>query len=364
MTLALSTDFHIPALKKALALAQERKGFCAPNPAVGALVVKNGHVLSSGVHFQYGAPHAEGDALRQLGAQAKNADLYVTLEPCCHWGKTPPCTELIIQSGIKTVYYGMKDPNPRVSGKGVHQLEQAGIVCHRLELSEIQDFYKSYVHWTVHKKPWVTAKIALSLDGKCAGFGGIPVQITGPELKRETHRRRQRADAILTTINTIVNDNPQLNVRNDYRTLSKALYILDSKLRLPLTANIFKTAKSITVFHKKNAENDKKNALISLKVRCIEIESTQTGLDLNAVMEHIGNDGVHDLWVEAGGRCYQALLNQNLIHTGRFAIAPKILGPQAMSAFDQEFDLTVIDKKISWEWYGCDAVCEIHFFED
>ncbi len=183
-------------IKKTLTLAEQRRGFCAPNPAVGAVVVKNEKIIGSGAHQQCGEPHAEVLALQAAGEAARGATLYVSLEPCCHWGRTPPCSELIIQSGISAVYYAYRDPNPAVAGQGAEKLRAAGIDCHYVAMPEADDFYASYYYWTEHHRPRVTAKIALSLDSKIAGVNGQPLTITGVPLQQYTHHGRQHSDAL------------------------------------------------------------------------------------------------------------------------------------------------------------------------
>lgn len=200
-------------LYQALKLAQSRRGFCAPNPSVGALIVKNDRVLAKGCHWEAGLPHAEQIALSNLGEKAHGTSLYVTLEPCCHWGKTPPCVNSVIENGIKEVFIGMKDPNPRVCGKSIELLGKAGIPCQLIELPEIKTFYQSYSYWVKNKRPWVTTKLALSLDLKIAAEHGHPAKVTGKDLETYTHLRRQKSDAILTTTKTLKQGNPQLNAR-------------------------------------------------------------------------------------------------------------------------------------------------------
>src|SRR3990167_7826390 len=204
---------HDYYLNEALVLAKKRRGFCAPNPSVGAVIVKNRKMIGSANHWAAGYFHAERQALMEIGKKAKGASLYVTLEPCCHWGKTPPCTDIIIHSGIKKVFYAARDPNPIISGKGIQILKSAGILCEQIKLPAIDLFYQSYYYWTQHHLPWVTAKLAMSLDGKIAGPQGEPVSLTGAQLNTFTHQSRRESDAILTTVNTIIHDDPQMNVR-------------------------------------------------------------------------------------------------------------------------------------------------------
>lgn len=351
---------HIELMKQALALAKTRRGFCAPNPAVGAVITRENKIIATGAHFGAGHPHAEIEALKSLQNKAENATLYVTLEPCCHFGKTPPCTDQIIQSGIREVYFGLLDPNPIVAGKGVKELENAGIRCELINLPEIQEFYRSYIYWTQHRRPWVTIKIAMSLDGKIAGPAGARITLTGPELQRVTHEYRLHSDAILSTINTIVKDDPQFNVRLENNIISKPIYILDSQLRLPREAKILKTAKTLTIFHADTADVHRRQTLINAGIRCEIVPVVGNGLDLQQVLTIIGRDGIHDLWVEAGGTCFQNFLHEKLFHRALIYIAPKILGENATAGFNEPFSFPV-NAQIKWYSVGSDCVCEIEF---
>ena len=195
-----------------LIAAQSYKGFTDPNPAVGAVVVKNGEVVSVGAHQQAGLPHAEVMALRDI-SDASDAVLYVTLEPCCHHGKTPPCTDLIIAKNIKQVYFAYLDPNPEVAGNGCAQLLRAGVACEQLPIPEVDLFYREYAHWVKKQRPWVTAKIAVTADGFIAAAGGAPLAITGDQAQQYTHLRRKHSSALMTSAQTIINDDPAFNVR-------------------------------------------------------------------------------------------------------------------------------------------------------
>lgn len=347
-------------MQQALEQAESRCGFCAPNPCVGAVVVKEGVVIATGVHWAYGYPHAEVVALEKVGSDAIGASLYVSLEPCCYYGKTPPCTDLIIKKGIKSVYYGLQDPNPQVAGKGVEILQQAGITCYQVAHENITAFYKSYTYWWQHHRPWVTAKLAMSLDGKIAGINGEPVQITGVECQRFTHERRKYSDAILTTINTILSDNPQLNVRLNNDLVAKPIYILDSQLRLPLNARVLETSLCLTVFHGYDAEQTKINALSNLQVNCVAVEKDESGLNLSQVLDFIGKQGIHNLWVEAGGYCFYTFFQQRLLQQAYFYIAPKYLGKRAQSAFPDIFNVFDSCGHVNWQMLGQDLVCELH----
>jgi diaminohydroxyphosphoribosylaminopyrimidine deaminase/5-amino-6-(5-phosphoribosylamino)uracil reductase len=353
---------HHNYLLQALDLAKLRQGFCAPNPTVGAVVVKDGQVIAQGYHWAAGHPHAEAAALAQLDpSQCQGATLYLTLEPCCHYGRTPPCSLLLIQRGIKAVYYGFKDPNPIVAGKGREHLLQNGISCEQIPLAEIDAFYQSYFFWTQNRLPWVTAKIALSLDGKIAGTHGKPAAITGVELQKYTHQWRKRSDAILTTAKTIRQDNPQLNIRLEDETYAKPLYILDRCLTLPLQSQILHTTHSITAFHAADADVDRKKDLESAGIRCISLTQEYDKLSLVEALQHIGKDGVHDLWVEAGGRCFQSLLQEKLLHRALVYIGFKWLGQDAQPAFIEAVDLLDKVQQTRWQIFGQDVVCELQW---
>jgi diaminohydroxyphosphoribosylaminopyrimidine deaminase/5-amino-6-(5-phosphoribosylamino)uracil reductase len=343
-------------LKQTIELANIRRGFCTPNPSVGAVIVKDNKILATGYHLQAGAPHAEIDALSKLDYIAENATLYVSLEPCCHTGRTPPCTDAIIKSKIKKVVYGYQDPNPIVSGKGDTLLRSAGISCEYLPLPEISNFYKSYRHWHLNKTPFVTANIAITIDGKYTGKKSPRLMITGKEINQFTHECRKKSDAILTTAKTILHDDPQLNVRIENETIAKKIYILDTQLSMPLNAKIFSTAKAITIFYSKNAKQKNIDQLKQKGAALIEIAETNQRLNLTEVIKSIGQDGIHDLWVEAGGTCFSEFIKNKLAQRALIYVAPKTL-TEGISAFTDNFDFT--KHTIQWKQYGQDVLCDI-----
>jgi diaminohydroxyphosphoribosylaminopyrimidine deaminase / 5-amino-6-(5-phosphoribosylamino)uracil reductase len=349
-------------LQQALNAAFISRGQCAPNPAVGAIVLdSNNEILATGEHQGPGFPHAEIDALQKLSFQAVGLTMVVTLEPCCHQGRTPPCTEALIKSGIKRVIYGYEDPNPLVAGKGAAALKKAGIICEFISLPAINHFYASYAYWHQTKTPFITAKIAMSLDGKIAGKEGKPIQITGEKLSEYTHYHRKISDAILTTATTIKNDNPKLNARYLNKVIPKNLYILDTQLSLPLDAIIFQTAKNLTIFHAPAAPVSNQLALKKLGARCLPIKENIKGLDLEQVIKCIGNDGVHDLWIEAGGKCFRSFIEKNLIQRALIYVAPHWIG-EGIAAFD---DMQTVKNNffntLTWKQMGNDCVLEIIF---
>ncbi|MCE3239348.1 MAG: ribD [Gammaproteobacteria bacterium] len=346
-------------LIQALELAKLRRGFCAPNPAVGAVITLEDKVLATGYHFAAGSLHAEIDALQKLNSKAIGATIYVTLEPCCHWGKTPPCTDALIHAGIKRVVYGYRDPNPSVGDKSAVLLQAKGISCEHIALPEIDEFYESYQYWHHKKMPFVTAKIALSLDGKIAGKLGKRIQITGQALQKFTHAARKTTDAILTTVKTIMCDDPKLNARETNETIAKPLYILDSKLQLSPLMTVFKTAQSLTVFYAEDTQNQLQK-LTDLGVRCIQLNKSIQGVDLHQVIKAIGQEGIHDLWVEAGGKCFSALVMEKLVQRALIYIAPRWIG-EGQAAFADHFSLDLAGCKIHWQQVGNDALCDIHW---
>lgn len=318
-------------LKRALFLAEQRRGFCAPNPSVGAVVVKDGKIIAEGNHYQAGYPHAEPSALKKLSiAESKGATIYITLEPCCHYGRTPPCADLIIQYQLARVVFAYLDPNPQVAGKGQEKLIAAGIACEHVPLQEINDFYTSYHFWWHHKKPFLTAKLALSADAKIAGIDKKPEKITHNLTNEFTHQQRLRHDAILTTVTTVLNDDPLLNVRLENEVISKPIYILDRDLRFPLTAQLTKTAKEIILFHAENINPVRIEKFKNENIKCISIPLNSVGLlNLEHVLENIN---AHDVWLEAGITAFNAFIEANLVQKIYLYHASKSLGEHAYSA--------------------------------
>lgn len=350
---------HIDYLQRALTLAEIRRGFCAPNPAVGVVVVKNQQIIATGHHWGAGHPHAEAEALQQLSAEtARGATLYVTLEPCCLHGRTPPCTDLLIKMGIKTVYYGFTDPNPQVSGQGERQLRVAGIDCIHLPLPEIDAFYQSYLYWTHTHRPFVTAKLAMSLDGKTAGPQGQRTAITGAKAQEFTHQWRKRSDAILTTAKSTILDDPQLNIRLPNERHRKPVYVLDTHLTFPKNARLFHTAEKLTLFHQAQACEKNRAWLEAQGVRCVPIALKHGKIDLDQVLMRIGEDGMHDLLLEAGGQCFAAFMAGGYVQRAFIYMALKWLGEAAQSAFSGDVDFFASARAIKWQSLGEDVVCE------
>jgi diaminohydroxyphosphoribosylaminopyrimidine deaminase / 5-amino-6-(5-phosphoribosylamino)uracil reductase len=300
----MSNDIQL--LKLALKYAKLAEGFCAPNPAVGAIVVKHGEIISSGYHQGPGTLHAERAALNKLTpSQAKDATLYVTLEPCFHHGRTPPCSDIIIEKQIKRVVYAYHDPNPIIKQQGIKQLKEKGIECAYVDIEEINTFYKAYSHWWTTGKPWVTIKLAISSDKKIAGENGKPIKITSDKINLLTHKKRLTSDAILSTARTIINDNPKLNARLHNQTFSKPVFVLDHHSELPKNAHIHETAKSIHVFKEKGLEN---------------------------ILKTIGKQGIHQLWVEVGSRCFNRFIDDKYADEIILYTTESVIGKAGLNA--------------------------------
>ncbi len=351
---------HQHYLLQALELAQLGEGFCAPNPSVGAVIVKNNEVIATGYHLGAGQAHAEVMALQAAGEQAQGASIYITLEPCCHFGRTPPCTDALISSGIGHVFYGYADPNPLVEGKSQRLLEAAGIPCQKLQLDEIDDFYEPYAYWMQHKTPWVTCKIAQTLDGKIANSDGTPRIITGRALQEFTHQQRLISDGILTTSRTVLMDDPQMNVRLREKTIAKPVYILDRTLILEPTAKLIATASKVVFFHGEGAEPAKKwHGMAHVQLQ--EVPEKNEKLCLDTILQRIGEQGCHRLWVESGGRCFNSLVQRNRVHQAFLYISPQYLGTIGHSLWDGAWDVAAGTCDIQWYGAGRDGICELRW---
>lgn len=317
-------------MRKALALAKKGIGKTSPNPAVGSVVEKGGHVIAGGWHRKAGGPHAEIEALRAAGADARGATLYVTLEPCCHFGRTPPCTDAIMASGIKKVVVGAGDPNPKVAGKGVAALRAAGIeVVEGVLSSECSAINEAYNKFITKGLPFVTLKLAASLDGRIAAPGGESKWITGVESRRLVHRMRAQNDAVMVGAETALKDDPELTVRlasgrNPVRV------VLDSRLRLPVASKVFNGVREararLVIFTSKDASELRVKKVRETGAEVVRLTQAATGLPLKKVLKALAGQGTTSVLVEGGGKLAASLLKERLVDALVVFYGPVMIG--------------------------------------
>ena len=350
---------HKQFLRKALEQAYRGRGMCAPNPSVGAVLVHNQHIIAMGHHQGVGTAHAEKLVLSQTPLPF-DSTLYVTLEPCNHWGRTPPCVSAIIQSGIRRVVYAFPDPNPLVRERNTPELlTAAGIEVIHYPLEEIDAFYQSYGHWMKTKNTWLTAKIAQTFDGKIAGKDGARLQLSNDDCAQFTHEQRRHTDLILTSAETLCNDNPLLTARTKEGTWQKPIAIIDRQLRVEADAKALKEAKHCYVFH---------DSLLTVKnplPNCtyIRVPLVNQQLDLAFILQQIGQLGFHDTWLEAGGRLFSAFHEQGLVHRTYLYLVPMILGDEAVAAY-QGKNFFKKPYRILWQSKGNNVIACLEWLND
>jgi len=307
----------------ALDLARKGAGQVEPNPAVGAVLVKKHQIIGQGYHHRYGAPHAEVDALhdaKSRGQTVKGSTLYVTLEPCCHWGKTPPCTDAIIAAGIKKVIVAVEDPSKKVAGKGISILKKAGIeVAVGLMAQEAEDINPWFFKFHRTRKPWVICKWAQTLDGKLAARTGHSKWISGDASRQETHRVRRTCQAIVVGIQTVLADNPHLTVRLDDEPNPHAAapnrVVLDSRLKIPLASYLVRTARDVPtwVFTTRRA---KASSVKQLQARGVNVQimpsDTEGQIDLRKFLSFAASQGWARIFIEGGATLHSRVLLDNL----------------------------------------------------
>ncbi|HET9887739.1 MAG TPA: bifunctional diaminohydroxyphosphoribosylaminopyrimidine deaminase/5-amino-6-(5-phosphoribosylamino)uracil reductase RibD [bacterium] len=318
-------------LRRALELAEKARGRTAPNPIVGAVVVRDGRVIGEGYHQRAGAPHAEAEALQQAGAAAKDATLYVTLEPCTHQGRTPPCVTAILQAGIARVVSAMDDPDPRVAGKGHAELRAAGVQvtsgCLETEAAEAN---AEYLHRVKTGRVFGVLKAAISLDGRLAAPAGEPRWITGELARARAHELRDRYDAILVGRNTLEMDDPRLDVRIAGERRNPVAIVLDSRLQSPPHRKLWERARSgaqVMVAAVDPPLQDRARALREAGIEVLSVRADHRGqVDLAALFEMLAQQGLNSVLVEGGGKVHTSLLSQRLAQRIHLFVAPMVLG--------------------------------------
>ncbi len=320
-------------MARALRLAELGLYSTTPNPRVGCVLVKNGAILGEGWHQKAGESHAEIHALRAAGDAAGGATAYVTLEPCSHHGRTPPCAEALISAGVSRVVAAMQDPNPQVAGRGLSMLSEAGIVaeCGLLEV-EARELNIGFVSRMTRGRPWLRMKMAASLDGKTALENGVSQWITGPAARQDGHRWRARACAILSGIGTVRDDDPQLNVRGVEIVRQPLKVVVDSRLELPLRARLLHGGGVLVATASEASE--KAAALRQQGAEILRLPNADGRVDLPALLQELGRRGINELHVEGGFRLNGALLEAGLVDELLLYLAPCFIGDVARGMFD------------------------------
>ncbi len=314
-------------MRKALRLAERGRGRTSPNPMVGAILVKKGKVVGEGYHAKAGEAHAEIVALQRAKKDARGATLYINLEPCTHYGKTPPCAPRVIEADVKRVVIGMEDPNPLVRGKGIKTLKKAGLDV-RLGIleKECRRLNEAFCKYVLRKEPFVILKVAATLDGKIASRDGDSKWISGEASRRFVHKLRDQVDGVLVGIGTVLRDNPLLTTRikggrDPYRI------VLDSRLKIPEEANVFRDfPQKVVVATTEFAPDDKVESLGKRGVRILTFQSKDGRVDLKACLSKLGEIGITSLLVEGGSEVNGSFLDEGLIDKLLLFLSPKLIG--------------------------------------
>lgn len=320
-------------MAQALRLAERGAYSTTPNPRVGCVLVRNGIMIGEGWHEKAGQPHAEINALHCVGVKvgpggtAQGATAYVTLEPCSHHGRTPPCADALIAAGLGRVVVAMQDPNPLVAGRGIAQLRAAGVVvdCGVLE-SEARALNPGFISRMTRGRPWLRLKVAISLDGKTALENGVSQWITGPAARTDAHAWRARSCALLTGIGTVKDDDPRLTVRDVATSRQPLPVVVDSRLEIPLTARLLE--RPALVFSAR-ADTDKIAALASRGVAVVVLPNAAGKVDLHAMLRELGQRGCNEILVEAGSKLNASLIAAGLVDELLIYQAPLLIGDRA-----------------------------------
>ncbi len=317
-------------MRRALELAAKGRGRTSPNPMVGCVIVKDGRIIGEGYHKKYGGPHAERNALAACSEDPSGADMYVTLEPCCHFGKTPPCADAVIESGIKRVFIGSLDPNPKVGGGGAERLRRNGVetVVGVLE-KECLELNKIFMRYITSGEPYVMLKYAMTADGKIAAASGRSKWITGEKAREDTHRDRNAYSAILVGVNTVIADDPELTCRIEGGT-NPTRIVCDSTLMTPLDSKLVRTAKEIpTVIATCSGSGKRAEAYTKAGCRVIRAAGRDGQVNLKLLMKKLGELKIDSVIIEGGGEIAWSALRAGIVDHVKCYIAPKIFGGAA-----------------------------------
>ena len=349
------TALQTAMMQRALHLAAIAGNTTSPNPKVGCVIAHGEQIVGEGFHVQAGAPHAEVHALRQAGDLARGATAYVTLEPCSHTGKTPPCANALIDAGVAEVICAMVDPNPQVAGQGLARLQAASIhTAHGLLSEQAQALNRGFLSRIQLNRPFVTLKLAASLDGKTALANGDSQWITGAAARADVHKERAIRNAIITGSGTVLADNPQLNVRGVACLKQPVRVVLDRQLHSPASAQIFDTTVAPTWLFTA-AELDT-SAYSARGVRCFAWEDAQAADSLKFILHTLAQEGINDAWVEAGATLSAAFMQQDCVDELVLYQAPKILGKHAMDLLPLQADAQVLTQESQWQTSSIETV--------
>jgi len=331
-------------MAQAISLAKRGRYTTDPNPRVGCVLVRDGEVIGQGWHVKAGQGHAEVEALKNV-PDAKGATAYVTLEPCSHQGRTPPCCDALIKAGVSRVVAAMQDPNPQVSGSGLEKLKAAGIevICGVLQEDALA-LNRGFIKRMTDSRPFVRSKLAMSLDGRTAMASGESKWITGAEARADVHRLRAESSAILTGIKTVLADDPALNARVDGDVLQPVRVVLDTHLNMPVTAQMAKLPGRSLILTCAQDEQ-KQGALQQAGFEVYQLPCKNGRLDLQAVMDFLGQQQINELLVEAGSVLNGALLDEDWVDEYVIYMAPCILGDQGRGLFNLPGLQQMADKK-------------------
>lgn len=343
-------------MSEALRLAEKALFTTSPNPRVGCVIVKNNQIVGRGFHLRAGESHAEVIALKEAKDKSQGSDVYVTLEPCSHTGRTPPCVDALIHAKVSKVFIAMQDPNPIVSGQGIQKLKDAHIEVEvGVMEAQAQELNVGFVSRMTKKLPYVRAKLAVSLDGKTALHNGKSQWITGDEARADVQYWRASSCAIITGIGTVLHDNPKLSVRLYENARQPLRIVIDSELKIPLDADILDEKPLLIAY-----ANDKQKKLPQLKtigVECIHLDKSGK-VDLLALLKTLAEREINEVWIEAGEGLNGAFLNANLIDELMIYYAPVILGSEAKGMFTlpayENLENKITTTLIEHRWVGQD----------
>ena len=313
-------------MKMALELAQKGMGFTAPNPMVGAVIVKNGKIIGQGYHRKYGGLHAEREALAACTEEPEGASIYVTLEPCCHYGKQPPCVNAILEAGIRRVIIGSSDPNPLVAGKGIRILKDHGIeVTENILKEECDKLNEAFFYYIQNKKPYVVMKYAMTMDGKIAAYTGESKWVTGEAARIHVQEQRLKYTGIMVGVGTVLADDPMLTCRLE-NSRNPVRIICDSHLRTPLNSKIVKTAATVPTILATSSKEQKIKNYEDLGCRALYVPEKNGHIDLNRLMELLGAAKIDSILLEGGGSLNWSALESGIVQKVQTYIAPKLFG--------------------------------------